>query len=119
MTVVLTRRSDINLEAVLRVAWQGEDVRITPAALERIAECRRSFMALLDNDPDIVIYGVTTGAGDRASVRLSPEQRKAQARRTPSTGASFGRPLPERVTRGMVLARLANFIEGHAAVRPV
>ena len=79
MTVVLTRRADINLETVFRVAWQGEDVRIAPAALQRIAECRRSFMALLDNDPDLIIYGVTTGAGDRASVRLSPEQRKAQA----------------------------------------
>jgi len=32
--------------------------------------------------------------------------------------ASFGEPLPERVARGMVFARLANFIEGHAAVSP-
>src|SRR5262249_55812738 len=30
--------------------------------------------------------------------------------------ASFGEPLPERVARGIVLARLANLVEGHAAV---
>ena len=29
---------------------------------------------------------------------------------------SFGEPLPERVARGIVLARLANFLGGHAAV---
>jgi histidine ammonia-lyase len=29
---------------------------------------------------------------------------------------SFGEPLPRRVVRGMVLARLANFVEGHAGV---
>ena len=30
---------------------------------------------------------------------------------------SFGEALPERVVRAIVVARLANFIEGHAAVR--
>ena len=32
-------------------------------------------------------------------------------------GAAFGAPLPERVVRAIVLARLANFVDGHAAVR--
>lgn len=101
------------------MAWQGETVRISPAAVRRMAECRQAFLALLDSDPALVIYGVTTGSGDGASIKLSPEQRKARSRQIPSTGASFGRPLPERVTRAIVLARLANFLEGHAAVRPV
>src|SRR5690348_10501944 len=118
MTVLLTTRADINLEAVLRVAWQGEDARIAPAALERIAECRQAFLRLIDADPTIVIYGVTTGAGDRATMRLSKEERREQARRAPRSGVSFGRLLPERVARAIVLARLANFLEGHAAVRP-
>jgi histidine ammonia-lyase len=33
------------------------------------------------------------------------------------TAASFGEPLPERVVRGIVLARLANFLEGHTGGR--
>lgn len=119
MTVVLARRADINLETVFRVAWQGEDVCIAPEALERIGACRHAFLQLIDSDPALVVYGVTTGAGDGASVRLSVEERKARARRIPSIGASFGRPLPERVTRAIVLARLANFLDGHSAVRPM
>jgi histidine ammonia-lyase len=39
-------------------------------ALERIAECRRSFLALLDADPELVVYGVTTRYGEQANVRF-------------------------------------------------
>jgi histidine ammonia-lyase len=118
MTVTLTTRSDITLEAVRRVAWRGENVRVAPEALERIAKCRRTFMKLIDSDPDLMVYGVTSGYGESASRRLTPEERKAQAARPPRAGASFGEPLPERIVRAIVLARLANFLEGHAAVRP-
>ena len=47
--------------------------------------------------------------------------RSARARRRPRglwTAASFGEPLPERVTRAIVLARLANLVDGHAGARP-
>ena len=118
MTVVLRDRSDITVDAVRRVAWQGEDVRVHPDALERIGACRHSFMELIESDADITIYGVTTGMGEEASVKLSPEERKAQAARPLLAGASFGRPLPERVVRAIVLARLANFLGGNAAARP-
>jgi histidine ammonia-lyase len=33
------------------------------------------------------------------------------------TAMSFGEPLPDRVVRAILVARLANFLEGHAAVR--
>lgn len=118
MTVVLRDRVDITLDAVRRVAWQGEDVRLHADALERIGAARRSFMELIESDPDITVYGVTTGMGERASAKLGPDERKAQAARPPLAGASFGRALPERVVRAIVLARLANFVGGHAAVRP-
>lgn len=116
--IVLERRADIDLDALLRVAWRGEGVRIGPAALERMRACRGSFLELIESDPDITVYGVTTGYGDRAAVRLNVQERRQQASRPPVAGASFGEPLPERVTRGIVLARLANFLEGHGAVRP-
>ena len=35
-----------------------------------------------------------------------------------AAATSFGNPLPERVVRAIVLARLANFLEGHAATTP-
>jgi len=119
MTVTIETRRDLTLEAYQRVACRGEGVELHPVALERIKASRDSFLALLDSDPNIVVYGVTSGYGFRAKTQLSPEARKLHARRPPAAPASsFGEPLPERVTRGFVFSRLANFVEGHAAVTP-
>jgi histidine ammonia-lyase len=119
MTVIVTTRADINLDSVYRVAWQNENVRISDGALQRIASCRGSFLQLIDNDPSLVIYGVTTAMGELASRRLGREERDRHARLKPVAAAtSFGDPLPDRVVRAIVLARLANFLEGHAATTP-
>jgi histidine ammonia-lyase len=115
----LSSRHDVTLESFHRVAWRREPVRIAPEALVRIGAARASFMALLESDPDLTIYGVTTGYGQNAHTKLSPSQRKAQARQPPfAAAASFGEAVPERVARGIVLARLANMLGGHAAVSP-
>src|SRR5690242_17279834 len=116
--VTLTRRSDITLKHFEAVAWQGEGVRLAPEALARIVDARTAFMRLIE-DPAITIYGVTSGYGSRAGQRLKPEDRKRHAAQpNHGTATTFGEPFPKRVTRGFVLARLANLLEGHAAVRP-
>ena len=118
--VILNTRSDITLGALRRVAWDGEGVELGPDAIARMDRSHQSFdayvRARLAEDPEAMIYGVTTGPGDDGRRKLSEEA----ARRRPTrlwTAASFGEPLPERVVRGMVLARLANFVEGHATAR--
>jgi histidine ammonia-lyase len=118
--LVLTNRFDITLEAVSRVAWRGERIALAKEALETMDRCAAAFDAVVASRvrayPQALIYGVTSAPGDGARVALGPE---AQARR-PSrlwTAMSYGAPLPARVTRAIALARLANFLGGHAAVR--
>ncbi len=118
--LVLTDRFDITLEAVSRVAWRGERTSLAKEALETMDRCAAAFDAFVAArvraDPQALIYGVTSAPGDRAGVALGPE---AQIRR-PSrlwTAMSYGGPLPTRVTRAIALARLSNFLGGHAAVR--
>lgn len=120
MTVRVDARSDITLDAFRRVAWEGEGVELGARALERMDACHAAFAAYVEarlaRDPGAMIYGVTTGPGDAGRSGLTAEA----ARRRPSrlwTAASFGEPLPGRVVRGVVLARLANLVEGHAAAR--
>jgi len=118
MTVELDNRHDIDLEAVRRVAWQGEVVALSPRAHECMTASRAGFLRLLEH-PDVVIYGVTSGYGHLAYLRFSDDERRRHAAmplRAPA--ASFGDPLPERVTRAIVLARLANYLDGHAAISP-
>src|SRR4051794_41429792 len=81
------------------------------------AAFERFLAARLTEDPDALLYGITTGPGDAGDAVLSDRARRT---RPPGlwTAASFGEPLPERVVRAIVLARLANLVDGHAAVRP-
>jgi histidine ammonia-lyase len=118
VTVVVASRFDLGLDAFERVAWNGEEIEVAPAALERMRESRTAFLGLLERRPDLVVYGVTSGFGESAGVPLDEERRAALAAQPPLTGSSFGEPLPERIVRGIVLARLANLVDGHAAVRP-
>ena len=118
--MVIDSRADITLHALRRVAWQGEGVELgarAVAQMDRGHACFGEYVrARLAEDPTSMIYGVTTGPGDSGTRNLSQEA----ATRRPTrlwTAASFGEALPERVVRGIVLARLANFVEGHATAR--
>jgi histidine ammonia-lyase len=112
--VVLGSRVEITLEVFERVAWHGEPVRVEASALEAADAAREAFRRLIAR-PDVTVYGVTSGYGDRAGGRLDETERRQQARAAAFRAASFGEPLPTRVVRGIVLARLANLIGGHAA----
>jgi histidine ammonia-lyase len=117
MTIELASRADFTLDHFRRAAWQGEGVAFTKGAVERMAEARRQFLHLIDSDPDITVYGVTSGYGQFARLRFSLAERKQQAAKPPhGPNVAFGPPLPERVTRGIVFARLTNFVEGHSAI---
>jgi len=114
--ITLRSRHDITLEAYRRVAWEGESVEISAEAEDQMTAAHQGFLALIDSNPDISVYMVTTGGGEWARQRVRPGERKAgDPKRTFNLQLAFGEPLPERVTRGFVLARLANFLGGHAA----
>ena len=119
MTILVETRADLTLEAARRVAWDGEGVELGAGALAAMAQGRDRLERILDHDPEVTIYGVTTGPGQLARTKLTPEQRERWAGMSPArAAASWGDPLPERVVRAIVLARLTNFVEGHAAVSP-
>jgi histidine ammonia-lyase len=121
VTVRVATRTDLTLDAVRRVAWEGESVELAPGVAERMERGHAAFTryveARLAEDPGALLYGVTTGPGDAGIAPLTDEARASRPQGL-WTAASFGEPLPERVARAIVLARLANLIEGHAGARP-
>lgn len=121
MTLIVESRADLTLDAVRRVAGAGEVVRL---GAEVAAQMNRGHAALaayvqarLADDADALLYGVTTGPGDAGGAVLSADAAAAMPQGL-WTAASFGKPLPERVARAIVLARLSNFVDGHAGARP-
>jgi histidine ammonia-lyase len=115
--VRLARRTDIDLGAFRRVAWEGAGVELDAAALTQIGERRARFEAFLAAHPDRRFYGINVHAGDGSHRALDDEGRRDYARGMRSA-VSFGGTMPRRVVRGIVLARLANFVEGESAVTP-
>ena len=114
---VLERRADINLESFRCVAWEGEAVRLSDAAKSRIAAARRAFLGYLDACPDRRVYGANTRVGPGVKKVLQGADLHTQnARRPGASGVSFGEKLPTRVVRGILLSRLANFVEGNSGV---
>ena len=119
MTVLVETRADLTLEAARRVAWGGEGVELGARALAAMQQGRQRLERILDHDPEVTIYGVTSGVGHQARKKLAPEERERWANLSMARiAASWGDPLPERVVRAIVLARLTNYVEGHAAVSP-
>jgi histidine ammonia-lyase len=119
-TVRLRCRADITLDVIHAVAWRGSSLEIAPEALALMDRCHETFEAFvadrLRDDPQALIYGVTSAPGDAAGAALDQEGREGRPTRL-WTAMSFGEALPERVVRAIVVARLANYLEGHAAVR--
>jgi histidine ammonia-lyase len=113
-------RADLTLDLIHAVAWNGASLEVAPEAVELMDQRHASFEALvadrLRRDPEALIYGVTSAPGDSAATSLT-EELKAGRPSQLWTAMSFGEPLPDRVVRAILVARLANFLEGHAAVR--
>jgi histidine ammonia-lyase len=123
MTVVVNSRDDFTVENYRRVAIDGESVAIGPQARRAMAEGRANFLRLLESDRTQFIYGVTSNFGPRAKITIPPEQQQAHARALGFRGnwaRGFGGGyLDERVVRGIVFARLANFVAGNSKARPI
>ena len=124
MTVVVDGRDDFTLENYRRVAMGGESVSIGQQARRAMAEGRANFLRLLESDRTQFIYGVTSSFGPRAKLTIPPDEQRAHGRafgfRRGNWARGFGGGyLDERVVRGIIFARLANFVAGNSKARPV
>ncbi len=115
--MLLSNRAQIDLDSFQRVCREGERVEIAESALVLIGERRMRFEAFVRAQPQRRFYGINVHAGDGSNVALDDAARSDYARGMQSA-VSFGDALPRRVARGIVLARLTNFVEGHSAVTP-
>lgn len=74
--------------------------------------------AFVDANPDRHLYGITTRHDTAATQLLDAEGRRTYGAVMPPTPPTTGPPLPGRVVRGILLARLADVLHGTAPVRP-
>jgi len=110
--------SPLSIDQVVAVARDGEKIAVSDSIAARMAPARRVVEEAVERGA--VVYGITTGFGALANVRIeraaSEELQHAIVR---SHAAGTGESMPEDVVRGMMLLRARTLAAGHAGVRPI
>jgi histidine ammonia-lyase len=116
MSVVLSG-NDLTFTQLYDVALRAETVSLAPAAIERMNASRAVVERLVASGA--AAYGINTGFGKLASVRISTEQvRKLQVNLVRSHACGVGAALSEAETRAMMLLRANAIAKGLSGVRP-
>jgi histidine ammonia-lyase len=116
MSVALSG-NDLTFEQLYDVALRGESVALMPAAIERMHASRAVVERMVASGA--AAYGINTGFGKLASVRISTEQlRQLQVNLVRSHACGVGQALSEAETRAMMLLRANAIAKGFSGVRP-
>jgi histidine ammonia-lyase len=116
MQAVFLDMEGMTIEALVAVARQGAEARLSIAAEARIAAGR----ALVDRwvREERRIYGVTTGFGALSDVAISgKDTRRLQENILMSHAAGVGRPLDAETVRAVMTLRVKDFARGHSGIR--
>jgi len=107
---------DLTIDNVIEVARGRRTVALDPDAARRMAGTRAVIDRLVADGA--TVYGVTTGFGDLADVRIEPEQTaELQRNLVRSHAAGVGDALPDEVVRAMLLLRANTLAVGLSGVR--
>ncbi len=113
--LLLTGR-DLTIDHVVEVARGRRAVELAPEAADRMRASRDVIERLVAEGA--TVYGVTTGFGDLADVRIGAgETEDLQRNLVRSHAAGVGEPLPDDVVRAMLLLRANALAVGLSGVR--
>lgn len=107
----------LGLEQFDAVARRGASCVLARSARAKVEAARVAVHRLLDAGG--AVYGVNTGFGDLARVRIAADRIVTLQRRLILSHASgLGEPLDDETVRGMLLLRANTLARGHSGVRP-
>ncbi|NOX88528.1 MAG: histidine ammonia-lyase [Calditrichaeota bacterium] len=108
--------NDLTFEDLRFFLEEKPQVELNGEAQNRVRQSRRIIEDIVNENR--VVYGVTTGFGKFADVRIKPEQtRELQRRLVLSHAAGTGKPMSEDIVRLMMLLKIKNLSQGHSGVR--
>jgi histidine ammonia-lyase len=108
----------LTLDQLYQAALEIVGVELARSARERMNASRAVIERFIDSNT--AVYGVNTGFGKLASVRISREQiRQLQLNLVRSHACGVGAPLSEVETRAMLVLRANTIAKGFSGVRPL
>jgi histidine ammonia-lyase len=109
----------LSLADVVAVARGSEGVRLAEDALKKVLASRSVVDRLINSEDAEAAYGINTGFGALAEVRISKERLgELQRNLVRSHAAGVGELLPREVVRAMMLLRAQTLALGHSGCRP-
>src|SRR6202050_4882319 len=109
---------NLTLDQLYSIALGGAEVELAQPAREHMNASRAVVERLIESNA--AVYGVNTGFGKMASVRISREQiRTLQTNLVRSHACGVGTPLSEPEVRAMLALRANAIAKGFSGVRPV
>ena len=113
-TVILDGKS-LTIQDIVNVARKGFKIELDPEAKRLVSECARSVLDWVKEGR--VVYGITTGFGDLASVVIPRDKsRQLQENLLMSHACGFGEALPEDYVRAVMLLRINTLIKGYSGI---
>lgn len=118
MPRVVLDGNSLTLDDVVAVARDRASVSLSPRALGRMARSRRIVDGIVRSNA--VAYGITTGFGEFAHVRISRSKvRELQRNLIMSHSVGVGDAFSTEVVRAAMLIRANALAKGFSGVRPV
>jgi histidine ammonia-lyase len=118
MPPLLLTGNDLRFGDLYDVALQEREAILAPQARAHMEASRAVVERLLAFGT--TAYGINTGFGELANVRIPPEQvRQLQINLVRSHACGVGAPLSEAETRATMLLRANTLAKGFSGVRPV
>ncbi|SFF98641.1 histidine ammonia-lyase [Novosphingobium sp. CF614] len=116
MTVIVLEAGHVGLDA-WRAVYRGGSCRLDPGSAPRIAGSAAAVERIIARGAPV--YGINTGFGKLAGVRIEDGQLAALQRNIVlSHAAGTGQPAPVPVVRLMMALKLASLAQGASGVRP-
>ncbi|OLC55905.1 MAG: histidine ammonia-lyase [Chloroflexi bacterium 13_1_40CM_4_68_4] len=116
MTTLRLTGHDLTIADVVAVARGDVAVALDRTAEHKVAEAAKLVAELASGDAPV--YGVNTGFGDLATVRVAPDRvRELQLNLVRSHAVGVGAPLEKDVVRAILLLRANTLAAGRSGVR--
>ena len=103
--------------SIWNAIYRGEPAPLDPSCHDKVAASADAVQAILaKHEP---VYGINTGFGKLASVRIGDDDLETLQRNIVlSHAAGVGDPMPAPVVRLMIALKLASLAQGHSGVKP-
>ncbi|MGC1967223.1 MAG: aromatic amino acid lyase [Candidatus Acidiferrales bacterium] len=118
MSAIQIDGENLSFELLYSIVFDGATVELAAVARKKMLASRAVVERLIESGD--AVYGVNTGFGKLASVRITREQiGELQVNLVRSHACGMGAPLRELETRAMLALRANAIAKGFSGVRPV